>query len=88
MRADQIERFALTGNSRGVRQHANGTLDFSEISTWHDRRWLIVDTDFEASWTPIDELDGSFGLDRGDGSVHILGDDVTSVQQTASHVFT
>jgi len=26
---------------------------------------LIVDTDLESGWAPIDELDGSLGLDGG-----------------------
>jgi len=32
-------------------------------------KWLVVDTDLEARWAPVDELDGSLGLDVGDGSV-------------------
>jgi len=49
---------------------------------------LIVDTDFESGGAPVDELDGSLGLDGGDGGVDILGDDVTSVKHGAGHVFT
>jgi len=49
---------------------------------------LIVDTALEASWAPVDELDGSLGLDGGNGSVDILGDDVSSVHKAASHIFT
>jgi len=47
---------------------------------------LIVDSAFESSWAPVDELDGSLGLDGGNGGVDILGDDVTSVHHAASHV--
>jgi hypothetical protein len=47
---------------------------------------LVVDTALETSWAPIDELDGSLGLDGGNGRVYILGDNVTSVHQAASHV--
>jgi len=49
---------------------------------------LVVDTDLEASGTPVNELDGFFRLDVGNGGVHVFGHDVTSVQQAASHVFT
>jgi len=49
---------------------------------------LVVDTSFEASWAPVDELDGSLGLDGGNSSINILGDDITSVHHAAGHVFT
>jgi len=77
----------LSDGSR-VGDHAAGSHDLSEITTWHNGRGLIVDTALEASWAPVDELDGSLGLDGGDGSVDILRDDVTSVHHAASHVLT
>merc|ERR1711965_37509 len=66
-----------------VGQHAHGTLNFSQISSWHHCGWLVVDTDFESSWAPVHKLDRSLCLD---GGVHVLGNDVTSEEQTASHV--
>jgi hypothetical protein len=47
---------------------------------------LIVNTNFESGGTPIDELNGSFGFNGGNGSVDILGDDVSSVHHGASHI--
>ena len=41
----------------------------------------------ETSWTPINKLDGSLGLDGGNRSINILGYNITSVQHTAGHVF-
>ena len=41
---------------------------------------------FEASGTPVDELDGTLGFDCGNGSIDILGDNITSVEETAGHV--
>ena len=70
----------------GVGDHADGAHDLGEIATWDDGGWLVVDTALEASWAPVDELDGSLGLDGGDGGVDILGDDVTSVHEAAGHV--
>jgi len=72
----------------GVRDHADSSHDFGEITTWDDGWWLVVDTAFETGWAPIDELDGSLGLDGGNGSVDVLGDDITSVHHAAGHVFT
>ena len=40
----------------------------------------------EASWAPVDELDGPLGLDGGDSGVDVFGDDVASVEQAAGHV--
>ena len=74
-------------NSCSVAQHTHGTLDLGQVTTWYNSGWLVVDADLETGWTPIDELDGSLGLDRGNSGVDVLGDDVTSVQHTAGHVF-
>jgi len=48
---------------------------------------LIVDSDFESSGAPVNELDGSFGFDGGNGSIDVFGDDISSVEHGASHVF-
>uniref|UniRef100_A0A2C9KER9 Tubulin alpha chain n=1 Tax=Biomphalaria glabrata TaxID=6526 RepID=A0A2C9KER9_BIOGL len=37
-------------------------------------------------WTPVNKLDGSLGLDGGNSSIDVLGDNITSVQHTAGHV--
>ena len=73
-------------NSSGVGDHADGSHDLGEITTWDNGWWLVVDSALETSWAPVDELDGSLGLDGGDGGVDILGDDITSVHKAASHV--
>ena len=70
----------------GVGDHASSSHDLGEVTTWDDGWWLVVDTALEAGWAPVDELDGSLGLDGGDSGVDILGDDITSVHETASHV--
>merc|ERR1712156_27392 len=70
----------------GVREHAHGPADLSKISTWNDGWGLVVDTDLESGGTPVDKLDAPLGLDCGNGSVHVLGHHVTSVEKTAGHV--
>lgn len=75
------------GNGGGVGDHANGSHDLGEVTTWDNGWWLVVDSALESSWAPVDELDGSLGLDGGDGGVDILGDDISSVHEAASHVF-
>jgi len=70
----------------GVGDHADGSHDLGEITTWNDGWWLVVDTALETGWAPVDELDGSLGLDGGDSGVDILGDDITSVHEAAGHV--
>jgi len=73
-------------DSSGVGDHADGAHNLGEITTGNNSWWLVVDTALEASWAPVNELDGSLGLDGGNGSVDVLGDDVTSVHKAASHV--
>ena len=43
-------------NRRGVAQHADSSLDFGQIPTRYYSRRLIVDSDFETGWTPINKL--------------------------------
>jgi len=74
------------GDGGGVGEHADSALDLGEIATGDNSWWLVVDTNLETSWAPVDELDSSLGFDVRDGSVDILGDDVTSVEEAAGHV--
>jgi len=74
------------GNGGRVGDHADGAHNLGEITTGNNGRGLVVDTALEASRAPVNELDGSLGLDGGNGSVDVLGDDVTSVHKAASHV--
>jgi len=72
----------------GVGDHAHGSHDLGEVTTGDNSGRLVVDTTLEASWAPVDELDSSLGLDGGNGSVDVLGDNITSVHHAAGHVFT
>ena len=45
-------------------------------------KWLIVDAALEASWTPVNKLNGTLGLDSGHGCVHILGHHVASLNNS------
>jgi hypothetical protein len=47
---------------------------------------LVADTELEAGRAPVDELDGPLGLERRNGGVGVVGDDVTTVQQAGGHV--
>mmetsp|Transcript_30916 Transcript_30916/g.59626 ORF Transcript_30916/g.59626 Transcript_30916/m.59626 type:complete len:350 (+) Transcript_30916:38-1087(+) len=72
----------------GVGDHANGTLDLCKITSRDNRRRLVVDSALETGRRPVNELNGTLGLDGGNSSVDILGDDVTTVHEAASHVLT
>jgi len=74
-------------DSGGIAEHDKSSLDLSHLATWDSDGGLVVDTALESGGAPVYELDGLLGLDDCDGSGDILGDDVSSVHQTASHVF-
>merc|ERR1719262_587848 len=76
------------GHSSGVGNHGTGAHDLGKVAAGHDSGWLVVDATLEAGGTPVDELDGALRLDGGDSGVHVLGDDITTVHQADSHVFT
>merc|ERR1712050_738001 len=75
-------------NGSRVGNHTNGSHDLSQVTTWDNSWWLVVDTTFETSWAPIDELDGSLGLNGSNGGVDILWNNIASVHQTTGHIFT
>ena len=56
-----------------VGDHADGTLDLGKVSSWDDGGWLVVNTALETGWAPVDELDGTLGLDGSNGGVDVLG---------------
>ena len=76
------------GDSGRVGNHAARAHDLGKISTWNDSWWLVVDAALEASWAPVNELNGALGLDGGDRGVDVLWHDITTVHQAARHVFT
>ena len=75
------------GNGRGVGQHAHGTLHLGQVTTRHDGGWLVVDADLEACGAPVHKLDGTLGLDGGNGCIHVLWNHVSTVEHAAGHVF-
>ena len=69
----------------GVGQHAHATGDLGQVTTRNVGGGLIADAELEARRAPVDELDGALRLDDADGGVDILGDDLTTIKQSASH---
>merc|ERR1719285_805209 len=74
------------GDGRRVGQHAHGSAYLRQVAAGHHGWWLVVNPHLEASGTPVHKLDAALGLDGGDGSVDILGHDISSVEETAGHV--
>merc|ERR1719167_1369564 len=70
----------------GVAEHADRALHLGQVTAWHHSGGLVVDTNLEAGGTPVDKLDAPLGLDGGNGSIDILGDNVASVEHAAGHV--
>merc|ERR550539_295774 len=70
----------------GVGEHADSSWGFGQIPSRDDGWRLVVDANLEAGGTPVNELDAPLGLDGGDGRIDVLGDDITSVEETAGHI--
>lgn len=64
----------------------HSAVDLGEVTIGHHLGWLIADTNLEASWAPVDELDCFLGFESGDSRVNLLWHDITSVEQASSHV--
>ena len=86
----------MRSNLWSMRENTSATLVELEImqtalctlasTSRHNGWWPVVDTALEHSWAPIHKLDGSLGLDCCNCSVDILGDNITTVHEAASHV--
>jgi len=74
------------GDGGGVGEHTHSSLDLGQVTSGHHSGRLIVDTNLEASGTPVNKLDASLGLDGGDGGIDILGDHISPVEHAAGHV--
>merc|ERR1719158_423809 len=82
-----VEPCPCFGNRRGVTQHTDSPLHLGKISSGDDGGWLVVDANFESRRAPVHELNTTFGLYGGDGSVDILGHNISPVEEAAGHVF-
>ena len=70
-----------------VWDHATSSHNFGQVTT-RDNSWrLIVDSDLETCWTPINKLNCSFCFDCCNSSVDILGHNISSVHHRAGHIF-
>merc|ERR1712209_116070 len=73
-------------NSSGIAQHTDSPADLSKVATRDNSGWLVVNAYLKTSRTPVNKLDAPLGLDGGNGSIHVLGHHVSSVEETAGHV--
>lgn len=64
----------------------HGALALSQVTVWNKLWWLEANTNLETSWAPVNELNGSLGLDACDGCVDFLSDDITAVKQASCHI--
>ena len=73
-------------DGRGVGEHADGPLDLGEVASRNHGRRLVVDSNLEPSGAPVNKLDAPLSLDGGNGSIDILGNNISPVEKAAGHV--
>merc|ERR1712113_340021 len=73
-------------NSSGIAQHTDSPANLCKVATRDNSGWLVVNAYLETSGTPVNKLDAPLGLDGGNGSVHVLRHNVTSVEEATGHV--
>jgi hypothetical protein len=90
LRVEQVElavEARPSGSDGGsVGEHAEGARDLGEISSGNVGGRFVANSELETGRAPINELNGTLGLDLSDGRVDVLGDDISSVEKSASHV--
>merc|ERR1711892_487682 len=70
-------------NSSCVGEHAYSSLDLGKVTPRHYGGRLVVDPNLEPCGTPVNKLDGTLGLDRRYGCIHVLGNNISAVEHTA-----
>lgn len=64
----------------------HSAVDFGKITVRDHLWWLVADTNLEASWAPVHELDGALRLEMRNCAMNLLGNDVTTVEQAGRHI--
>merc|ERR1719454_1783497 len=83
-----LSLFHASENGGGVGEHTDSTANTGLICAWNNCWSFVVDTNLKTSWAPIDELNSSLCLDVTNSSVNIFWDNITTVQEATSHIFT
>lgn len=74
-----------SGDSGGVGQHAQATIDLGEVTTRDIRGGFVADSELESGRAPIYDVNRLPGFDGSDRRLYILGNHVTTVKHTTSH---
>lgn len=95
-RADHASEMAVVFESTQLELSANNTVtefhdlhstvNLGQVAIGNHLRWLVADTNLEASWTPVDKLDSALSLQASNSVVHLLWYNISSVEQAGSHV--
>ena len=64
----------------------HSAINLGQVTVGNHLGWLVTDTNLEAGWAPIDELDGTLCLESGNSEVDIIGNNIAAVQQASGHV--
>jgi hypothetical protein len=81
-----VETIPSLGDSGGVGQHADGTVNRSQLATGDAHGLLVVDSELEASGAPFNKVEGGLGLDGGNGLATVTRNDITAVKKSNGHV--
>merc|ERR1712106_1061026 len=73
-------------NSSCIGEHADSSLDLGKVTPRHYGGRLVVDPNFEPCGTPVNKLDRALGLDCGNCRIHVLGNNISTVEHAAGHV--
>jgi hypothetical protein len=65
----------------------HSTIDLGQVTVGNHLGWLEANANLETRWAPVDELDGAFGLQSCNSTVYIVWNNITTVEQASSHVF-
>lgn len=68
-------------------KNLHSPVNLCQVTVRHKLRRLVADTNLETGRAPVDKLNRPLGLNAGNGSVHLLGNNVTTVEQAGGHIF-
>ena len=74
------------GDGSGVRQHADGAVNWGKFAARYTNGLLVIDAKFETGWAPLDEVEGGLGLEGSNGGSAVARNDVAAVEEGDGHV--
>ena len=82
-----VQSWKNLSNRSCIWYHSTCSHDFGQVTSWYNCWWLIINSDFETSWAPVNKLNRSFCFYLLNRCIDIFWYNIASVHQRTRHIF-